>query len=116
MTHKFKIKDKIYVPNNPNRKKYDDNNDLIGIVIDYVESCSFLSEAHKQYYLKQGYNYVIVSVEPCEGLRNTADLVKESELRRYYGHDYDVTFYDIIKNFESELKRKNYKKAYQFHF
>ena len=54
--------------------------------------------------MKQGYKYVFCSVTRFDGLHPCALLAKEGELRRYYGHDYDIEFNEIYDDFENQLK------------
>ncbi len=106
MKHKLKIREKIYIPKNIERRKYDDRNDFLGLVIDYVETCPFIKEDYRSYYCKHGYEYVVANVTISGHLNGgPAHVVRASDLRRYYGHDYDAIYQDIVDDFEKETNK-----------
>lgn len=109
--NKFKVKDKVWVlfqnerPEHLSKNRYNDDFDMIAMVVGYVETSPLIKERYRHYYLKQSFKYVICHVTRFGGFHPIADLVKEEDLKRYYGHDYDIEFNDIYKNFDNELKR-----------
>lgn len=108
--NKFKIKDKVWLlcnngrPERLNKNRFNDDYDLMAMVIGYVETSPLIKDRWRHYYLKQGYKYVFSTVTRFDGLHPCAHLAKEGELRRYYGHDYDIEFNEIYDDFEHQLK------------
>ena len=99
MKHKYKIRQKIYVPRTPSIGHYVEYYDYIGLVVGYVENYSRMPEHYRQYYLRHGFEYVCAQVTPdCGGghLIGAADVFKEEELVKYKGRSLDWMFYDFI--------------------
>ncbi len=111
MKHKYKIRQKIYVPRDPAVGHYVEYYDYIGIVVGYVESFSAMPEHYRQYYLLHGFEYVCASVVPDCGvghLIGEADVFKEEELVKYKGRALDWRFDDLLHcddYFEEELEK-----------
>lgn len=127
MKHKYKIRQKIYVPRTPSIGHYVEYYDYIGLVVGYVENFSRMPEHYRQYYLRHGFEYVCAQVTPdCGGghLIGAADVFKEEELVKYKGRSLDWMFYDFIHYddyLEEELEknvhgvsRRDANKPFQF--
>lgn len=59
---KFKIGDIVYIKNNVHRKKYDDINDCLGIIKDYITDVTpkwIQSDLKRKYLIENGYIYII---------------------------------------------------------
>ena len=113
MKHKYKIKQKIYVPRDPAVGHYVDDYDYIGLVIGYVEDFPFIEEKDRQNYLDHGFEYVCASVCPDCGtgyFSGVGDVFKEEEMVKYRGRSLDWMFYDFFHYddfFDEEVKKIN---------
>ena len=109
MKYKFKIKDMVWVPGNKrpmdySLNKFDDDYDSLFMIISYVETCPFIKDWYKRYYLKHGYVYVAGYFDR-EGRLASPYVFKESDLKRYYGHYWDVEIKIVLDEFENEFNK-----------
>lgn len=125
MSHKYKIKEKVYVLNGyyksyskkyrekyyPGcekhlvRTRFSEKYDIIGIIIGYVESSTLINENYKIYYLKNGYEYVLGVFDSEENIDDIF-VIKEKDLRLYHGHEYQASYYYYSTYLNEEIKKR----------
>lgn len=124
MSHKYKIKEKVYVLNGHyrfhsreyrekylkgyekhlNRTRFNENYDVIGMIIGYVESSTLINENYKTYYLKKGYEYVFAVFDYEENIAGLF-VIKEEDLKLYHGHEYQAGYHYYSTYLNDEIKK-----------
>ncbi len=104
--HKFKIYEAVYVlfkhrPKHLSKKRFNFEWDETYMIIGYVESSPLIIDELREEYLEEGFEYLLGRLDgEFPGDILTAVIVKEEEIRKYYGHIYDSDIKLIIKNYD----------------
>ena len=91
-------------PESYSRNRFNDDYDPLFMVVSYVETCPFIKDWYKQYYLRNGYEYIVGALSR-EGRLISPYVFRESDLKRYYGHYWDVEIKIVLDEFENEFDK-----------